>query len=206
MPTFKKQAKLNARGRQAVKGIANNFGLRISDFDNNDILSFTLARRDQSQDGFLHALNKAGIQYKTLKHRGPSWAYMVQLWPKGERPSGEKMDSTKSTGNDLDGSTYIRRAMKIANKLLLLAVSSKTIPASELSFELADSLAQDKGFLHALKTLKTLLEKKNDVDKDELLGWIIGRMSQLEKQINLLEQQLRKTTKTFTSPSPVEEK
>lgn len=202
----KKHAQLNARGRQAVKNLANNFGLRVNDFDKNDILSFQFTKRDQSPDSFLGALNKAGIQYKTLKHRGPSWHYYVQLWPKGERPSGENQKmKDKTTGNDLDGSTYIRRAQKRIAKLLnLLAGPSKTMPASQLSFELADSLAQDKGFLKALETLKTMLEKRKDIDKEELMGWVVGRMSQLDKQIKLLDRQLHKTTQTFMAPKEEE--
>ena len=200
--SIQKRALLNAKGRQAVKNLANSFGLRINEFSNDDILRFQLTRRDQNYDGFFNALNRSGIQYKTLKHRGPSWSFLVQLWPKGERPSGEKMknNDNKTTGNDLDGSTYIRRALKLAHKLRIFASEAETLPASKLSFELADSISQDKGFLQALKTLKTFIEKRKNVDKDELLGWIIGRIAQLEKQIDMLEKQLRKTTKTFMSP------
>jgi len=200
----KKQAVLNNKGRQTVKGIANSFGLRINKLSNDDILTFQITRRNQDPKKFLNALNRSGIQYKTLKYEGPKGSFMVQLWPKGERPNG-KQQTEKTTGSDLDGSTYIRRAQKRIAKLLnLLAGPSKTMPASQLSFELADSLAQDKGFLKALETLKTMLEKRKDVDKEELMGWVVGRMSQLDKQIKLLDRQLNKTTQTFMAPKEEE--
>lgn len=188
---------INARGRNIVKSLANSFGYRLSKFTNDDVLHVQLTRKAQNPDNFYNALNKAGFQYKSMGQNGTQFA--VKLWAKGERPAGKDKakDIDKDKDKGMDKSSYIRAA-EVAKKLQEIVKLANDIPVGQLSFEQAEALGNDKGRLESLKALKALLEK--GMDKEKLLAWIDGNITQTTRQIQMLERGLKKSLQQFEAP------
>lgn len=185
---------LNTRGRQKVKEIVNSYGLRFLNLTNQDVLAFQLSNNMKQPTSFFNSLNKIGIQYKTIQKEKGKW--LVQLWPKGERPSMEKTKGTTKNNKKSDNpnrSNYIKR---IARKLRKIA-EEYVRPRSETSINVYDALSKEEGQKEALLIIKRKLEKeqKENISKSDFIDWLNEELTRKDRVINSLNESFKKLTR-----------
>jgi len=101
---------LSPKAHKVLKELLKNSGLKFSNLDKDDILSFSRTRVTKDINSFLKSVNKVGFQYKTISDNGSTAS--IRVFPKGKKPSAGTQSSSKDKeqkNTKCDRASYIKR-------------------------------------------------------------------------------------------------